>query len=420
MRLSWNRSGEWLRADRRGGGEDLRHGALRELLVVVEVALALTIVVSAALLVKSLVRLQRVDPGFRADGLISFRVALPDRPYEAADRVDAFLTNLDDRLRPLPGVRAVAAAMSLPPNLLVMSNDYSLEGTAPDSRGPDGVAEWNVVSADYFATMGIRVVEGRGFDDRDRAGSPGVAVVNEAFVRRHFRDGHPIGRRLKGGTWSPRSPWITIVGVAADVPYQSGAWAGSSPMVYTAYSQNLWLQSPYIVVRASGDLGALVPPIRAAVAWLDARIPLRDVATMTERLDRAAAVPRLRGAMFSTLGGLALFLAITGLFGVMSYHVSQRQRETAIRRALGARSGQILRSTVGAGLRLALAGIALGVGGALASTRALGAVLFRVEPRDPAVIAGAAALLAISALAACVWPAVRAVRIDPAAVLNEN
>jgi predicted permease len=330
------------------------------------------------------------------------------------------MASLEDKLRGLPGVRSVGAAMSLPPDLLVMSNNYTVEAATANAAGPSDVAEWNVVSSQYFTAMGIRVLRGRAFDYRDRAESPRVAVVNEAFVRRHFLGSDALGRRLKGGDWDPQSPWITIVGVVKDVPYESGAWGGPNPMVYIAHSQNLWLQAPYIVMESSESPVALVPAVRAIVASLDPRVPLRDVATMSDRVHRSTAVPRFRGLLFSALGLLALLLAVTGIYGVMAYHVSQRRRETAIRRALGARGGQIVRSTLGTGLRLAFAGIILGTAGAVALTRSLSAILYQVDPRDPAVLGAGAAALATTAVIACAWPAVRAVRVDPSTLLREE
>ena len=211
-----------------------------------------------------------------------------------------------------------------------------------------------------------------------------------------------------------------IVGVVADVPYENGAWGGPSPMVYIALSQNLWLQAPYIVIESNADPAALVPAVRTAVASLDAGVPLRDVATMADRVHRSTAVPRFRGLLFSALGLLALLLAVTGIYGVMAYHVSQRRRETAIRRALGARGNQIVRTTLVAGLRLAFAGIALGTVSAIAVTRSLSALLYQVDPRDPAILGGGAAVLVTTALIACVWPAVRAVRVDPSTLLREE
>ncbi len=420
LRLPWTRLSDWLRAGSRSAGEDVRHGRMRQALVVAEVALALTVVTSAGLIVKSLLRLQEADLGFRPQGVLSFRLALPEQPYAAAERAQAFMTGLEDRLRSLPRVRSVGSAMSLPPDLLVMSNNYTVEAATPNAAGPGDVAEWNVVDADYFTAMGIRVLRGRAFDHRDRAESPRVAVVNEGFIRRHFPDGDALGRRLKAGDWDPQSPWITIVGVVKDAPYEKGAWGGPNPMVYLAHSQNLWLQAPYIVIESSEDPAALVPAVRTAVASLDPRVPLRDVATMTDRVHRSTAVPRFRGLLFSALGMLALLLAVTGIYGVMAYHVSQRRRETAIRRALGARGDQIVRSTLGTGLRLAFAGIILGTAGAVALTRSLSAILYHVDPRDPAILGAGAAVLATTAVIACAWPAVRAVRVDPSTLLREE
>jgi predicted permease len=419
LRLPWTRLNDWLRAGSRSAGEDVRHGRMRQALVVAEVALALTVVTSAGLIVKSLFRLQEADLGFRPQGVLSFRLALPEQPYARAERAQALMASLEDKLRGLPRVRSVGVAMSLPPDLLVMSNNYTVEAATPNAAGPSDVAEWNVVNSDYFTAMGIRVLRGRAFDTRDRAESPGVAVVNEAFVRRHFPGGDGLSRRLKAGDWAPQSPWITIVGVVKDAPYENGAWGGPNPMVYLAHSQNL-LQAPYVVIDCSEDPAALVPAVRTAVASLDPRVPLRDVATMTDRVHRSTAVPRFRGLLFSALGTLALLLAVTGIYGVMAYHVSQRRRETAIRRALGARGDQIVRSTLGAGLRLAFAGIILGTAGAVALTRSLSTILYQVDPRDPAILGAGAAVLAATAVIACAWPAVRAVRVDPSTLLREE
>jgi len=422
LRLPWTRLNDWLRTGSRSAGDDVRHGRMRQALVVAEVALALTVVTSAGLIVKSLIRLQEADLGFRPQGVLSLRLALPEQPYATTERVQAFMASLEDKLRELPRVRSVGVAMSLPPDLLVMSNNYTVEAATPNAAGPSDVAEWNVVDSDYFATLGIRVLRGRAFDSRDRANSTSVAVINEAFLRRHFPGGDALGRRLKAGDWdpTPKSPWITVVGVVKDVPYENGAWGGPNPMVSLAHSQNLGLLAPYIVMESNESPVALVPAVRAIVASLDPNVPLRDVATMSDRVHRSTAVPRFRGLLFSALGVLALLLAVTGIYGVMAYHVSQRRRETAIRRALGARGAQIVRSTLGTGLRLAVAGIILGTAGAVAVTRSLSAILYQVDPRDPAILGAGAAVLATTAVIACAWPAVRAVRVDPSTLLREE
>jgi ABC-type antimicrobial peptide transport system permease subunit len=204
------------------------------------------------------------------------------------------------------------------------------------------------------------------------------------------------------------------------VPYDNGALSGSAPTVYTAYAQNLWVQSPYVVVRADADPSALVPAIGAAVAALDGRVPLRDVTTMTERIHQSTAVPRFRGLLFTSLGLLGLVLAVTGVYGVMAYHVTERRRETAIRRALGASTDQVVGMTLATGARLAAAGIAVGMVIVFAATRSLSQFLYQVDPKDPVVMTGAAAVLATAALLACAWPALRAAKVDPATLLRDE
>jgi predicted permease len=420
LRVPWSRLADALRAGGRSVGEDHRHGSARRVLVIGEIALAVTVVASAGLLVKTLLRVEGTDPGFRPEGVLSFQVLLPDQPYAAAARTGAFVRSFEERLRAIPGVRRVSSAMSIPPNTLQMSNNYTVEGREPNGAGAGGVAEWNVVTQDYFATLGIRVVRGRTFDARDREDAPLVAVVSESFARRNFPGLDPIGRRLKGGDWDPKEPWVTIVGLVADVPYEAGAWGGAHQMVYTPYPQNWWLLSAYVVVNADSAMDAVLPPVRRALASLDPRIPLRDVMSMTERVHRSAAIPRVRGWLFTALAALGLMLAITGIYGVMSYDVDRRRRETAIRRALGARGDQVVGATLYAGARLALVGVAVGTAATLAVTRSLSSLLFRVEPRDPAVILGTGALLMFAAFAACAWPAIRAARQDPALLLREE
>jgi putative ABC transport system permease protein len=317
-------------------------------------------------------------------------------------------------------VSSVAYAASLPPNLLDFTNNYTLEGHGRDGAGKSGVAEWNIASEDYFDLLAIPVTRGRRFVAGDQSNTPPVAVVNESFARQHFQGLDPIGKRLKGGDWDPKSPWTTIVGVVRDVPYAQGAWGGSHPMVYQAFSQSPWLQNPYVLVRTAGDPAASVSAVRSAVTAVDALVPLRDVATMTERVRRSTTIPRFRGLLFSFFAVLALAIALTGIYGIMAHHVDQRRRETAIRRALGATSQQMLASTLGAGLRLALVGIVLGTGAALAVTRSMAALLYRVDPRDPTVLAGVAALITATAVIACIVPALRAASIDPAAVLRDE
>jgi predicted permease len=418
LRLDWRRLNPSLREGGRGASEARRHRRLRRALVVAEVALSLAVLSAAGLLMKSLLRLERQHPGFEAAGVLSFRLATTFESDEE-DRMGAFLAELDARLRAIPGTREVAFAAALPPDRLVFTNNYTLESDVA-ARRQSGVAEWVTVNTTYFATLGIRVVQGRVFQDGDRAGAPLATIVNEAFVRRHFPAGDALGKRFKGGDWDSNGDWMTIVGVVADVPYGQGVWGGAEPTVHVAYAQNLWQSSPYVLLKTDGDAGRQLPAARDVVRAIDARLPLRDVATMEQRLHDSAAAARFRGLLFALLASLALALAITGIYGVMAYHVNQRRRETAIRRALGADSSTVVGSVVRSGLALTAIGIAFGAAGATAMARGLTGMLFQVDPLDLRVLALSAAVLATAALTACALPAWRAARVNPLSVMRDE
>jgi predicted permease len=317
-------------------------------------------------------------------------------------------------------VTSIAWSTSLPPNRLEQSNNYTIEGDAPDGAGPKGVAEWMTVSGGYFQTLKIRMTRGRAFADSDRFEAPLVAIVNEMFARRHFPGQDPIGKRLKGGDWSPTSPWLTIVGVVADVPYGRGIWGGADQTVYTASTQDRQLGAPFLLVRAGGDPAQLVPAIAASVRALDPTLPLRDIATMETRLRESTLAPRFRGVLALALAGIGLALAVTGIYGVMAYHVDQRRRETAIRRALGAGAGQVMGGVVGSGLRLAAIGVVVGCVGAIGLVRGLSTVLYQASATDPTVLAASAGVLTLTAALACVVPAIRAARVDPVSILRDE
>jgi putative ABC transport system permease protein len=258
------------------------------------------------------------------------------------------------------------------------------------------------------------------FDPNDRATSPSVAIVNEAFVRRHYPDGRAVGRRLKGGDFNPAGPWTTVVGIVADVPYGKGLWGGADATVYRPYAQNLWVQSPYVIVKAPGDPSRMMPIIQESVKRLDPSLPLRDFATMGERVRLSMLEPRLRSLLFSMIGGLALALSVTGIYGVMAYHVTERRRETAIRRALGARIVDVVGAILVTGLRLTFVGILLGTAGAVLLTKSLATMLFQVSPHDPATLIMVALLLTSASLVACLVPALRSSRIEPVTLLRDE
>jgi putative ABC transport system permease protein len=414
--LTWSGLGDALRDGGRGAGESVRDGRIRRALVASEIALTLTVLCGAALLVKSLIKLQEVDPGFRPQGMLSFRLSLPDDPYEDNARLHTFLDTLEGRLRGLPGVSSVAFVTSLPPDRLQWANNYVIEG---DEANP-GVAAEIIATSEYFQTTGIPLKRGRGFTAADGFTAPPVAVVSDAFARQHFPDGRAVGRRFRRGGLESGDPWTTIVGVVGDVPYEAGVWGGTRSTIYLPDAQKPGNQSPYVVLRTANNPAQLVPAARQAVLQTDGQVPLRDVATMEERMHASMAAPRFRSLLFSLLAAIALIVAVTGIYGILGYHVNQRRRETAIRRALGAPATRVAGTVVGAGLRLTLGGIVVGLAGGFALARTLSGVLYGVQPNDPAVFAAAAGILAIAALGACAVPAIRAVRIDPVSILREE
>jgi putative ABC transport system permease protein len=415
LRPGWIDLADSLRDGGRTVGAGRRQAAVRRGLVALEIAITLIVLMGAALLAKTMHRLESADPGFKPADLASFRLALPDDAYPE-ERRRVFAVELERRLRSLPGATAVTLSGALPPNNLPFTNNYTVEGQSGE-RGAL-VAEVVEAGAAFFDTLGIPLRRGRAFDATDRFGSDSVAIVNEMFARRQFQTLDVIGRRFKSGDPGSTSPWITIVGVAADVPYGGGIWGGADQTVYVPYAQTSWSTAPYVVMRFSG-----APPmesIRAVVRAIDPALPLRDVATMNERLRKSTSVPRFRSWLAASLAGIALALAMTGIYGVMAYHVSQRRRETAIRRALGAREGQIVTEVIASGLKLAGAGIVVGVAGAVAASRSFGSVLYHVDARDPVLLGAAVAALGTAALLACLIPAGRAARVDPMLILRDE
>jgi predicted permease len=414
--------GETLRDGGRGASQSPGQGRTRRWLVAAEVAMTLTVLVATTFLIKTMIRLEREDPGFDAAGVLSFRLALPPDPYRDLARLNGFLQTVESRLRRLPGVSAVAFAESLPPDQLQQSNNYTLSGDEPGSANRtaqgSGVAQWNVVTPEYFDVLGIGLQRGRLLTAADHFDAPRVAVVSEAFAHKHFRDNGAIGQRFKAGDWDADAPWITIVGVVADVPYERGVWGGVAPTIYVPYAQDPGSRWQFVVVKAAA--GPFAASVSKVVRDVDSSIPLRDVMTMVERLRKSEAAPRFRMMLFTLLAAVALMLAVTGIYGVLSYHVSQRRRETAIRRALGARSGLILGDVVSSGLRLAGRGTVVGLVGAWAAARSLSTFLYGVEINDVAAFLWATTILVIAALLASAIPAVRAIRADPLTVLREE
>ncbi|HSJ16119.1 MAG TPA: ABC transporter permease, partial [Longimicrobiales bacterium] len=396
-----------------------RH-AVRRALVAAELALAVVLVVGAGLMLRSFAALQEVDPGFRPDGLVSFQLFLPAAAYPEASDQAAFHQRLFDRLEALPGVTSVAAMQGLPPRREVNANDTEFENVpGPPEGPPHNVDFYQTVTAGYLGTMGAQVVRGRGLEPAD-ANAP-VVLVNERLAQVFYPGQDPIGRRVRPA-FGNDPPWLTIVGVVADVK-QAGLEAETGTELYFMYEQGATLfgfapRSMHVVARTRGDVTALLRAIPAEVRALDATLPVAQLRPMTDVLHTSMAQPRFLTLLLGIFAGVALALAAIGTYGVIAYSVLERQQEIGIRMALGARAAGVVGMVLGQALTVAAVGLVLGVAGALGLTRLLQALLFNVSATDFATFLVAPLLLAAVAAVASLVPALRAATVDPAQVLK--
>jgi putative ABC transport system permease protein len=395
---------------------------LRGALVGAEVALALVLLLSAGLLLRSGIELGRVDSGFATDHLLTLRVTLPAVAYGEPERAEAAFEDLEARLRALPGVTRAAVVNRPPMTGAGSSNGLRVEGRPMDPEGPP-LGHLRVISPEYLETLGVPVVSGRGFTATDRAGAPRVMLLNRTLARRLFPDGDAVGRRIGCCEGSPEDPrWKTVVGVVGDV--KSAELGTDSPaMFYLPLAQTPddawdWFQRTLsLVIRTEVAPETLTDPVRRAVAGMDAELPVFDVATVEERMARSLAETRFNTLLLTLMGAAGLLLAAVGIFATLAYLVEQRQQEIGIRMALGARPGEVAALVVRQALPAVAAGLALGCAGALAAGRVLDSFLFGVEPADPATFGGVILVLGLAALAAAAIPARRAASVDPARTL---
>jgi putative ABC transport system permease protein len=400
----------------KGAGSGGRH-RLRGLLVIGEIAIALVLLVGAGLMVKSLYRLQRVEPGFNPSQALTMRLALPEAKYPEPQRQRDFYERLLNRIAALPGVKAAGAVNFLPLSGTGNQRSFLIEGK-PEPKLNVG---FRMVSPDYFRAMGVPLRAGRSIDGRDRENAPRVAVVNETFARVFLADEDPLGKRVKLGSAQGPFPWLTIAGVVGDVKH-GGLDRETRPEMYVPYLQPLlpdWKVPPmFLVLRGAPEPSSLIPAVRGVVKELDRDQPVYGVATMEQLLSRSTAPRRFNMTLLAVFAALALVLAGVGVYGVMAYAVTERNREIGIRMALGAQARDALKLVVLHGMRLTLVGVALGLMGAFALTRLMKNLLFDVEPTDPMTFIAIALLLAFVALLACWIPARRATKVDPMVALR--
>ncbi len=388
----------------------------RSILVVAELALAVMLVTGAGLLIKSLWRLQKVDLGINPERVLTMQVALRGQRYEKPQQAQGFAARLVEQTRSLPGVRVAAVSNSLPPDETDFSSDFKIQGrTATANNGPQ-IAYFNKVSPEYFQALGILIRSGRSFTGSDSTDAQQVTLINEMFQRRFFPGEDPIGKLLNLG--SEQEPdWYQIVGVVGDVKY-NGVADDVQPALYLPAQQTAMWGISLVIKTDVADPLSVTAAVRNEIRKLDPDLPVTQVATMEQRLSKAISQPRFRTNLIALFAVVALILACVGIYGVISYSVSQRTHEIGIRMALGARTGDVLRMVVRQAIGLAVIGVALGLAASYALTSLMSTLLFGVKPTDPPTFIATAVLLGITALVASYLPARRATKINPLVALR--
>ena len=376
----------------------------------------------AVLLFESFREVLRVSPGFDA-GVLTMRLSLPRKDYGDIGRVSRFYQEVESRVVALPGVSSVAAVNHVPLNGALASADYKVEGQPPVADDQLPTANYRMVTPGYFRTMGIPMVAGRAFDDDDREGRAAVAIVSQSLARQSFPDGRALGREILVSDNPSGFRPLQVIGVVGDVKH-AGLEAAAEPHLYVPYHQTLpnllvWLtQNQFLVVRSSGPPLGLAEPVKRVLQAVDPSVATADVRTTGHYADAAAAARRFNLTLLAVFAGLAVALASVGIYSVAAFTVAERKREAGVRIALGAQRRDILSLVLGEGLRRALAGLALGLAGALASSHVLRGLLYGVGAANPLAYASVALFVLAVSLLACLGPAWRATRTDPISALR--
>jgi putative ABC transport system permease protein len=390
----------------------------RSALLVTEVALALITVAGAGLMVRSIIRVQQAPVGFEPDHLLSVGISLPQSKYPKRENALAFFEQALQCIKSVPGVLSVASVECMPMAGGCWDSAYSLSDRPVPPQGQLPDADFNVVSADYFAAMGIPLIEGRGFTERDDVNSPSVAIINQTLARRMWPHGDPIGKRLKQGYPQSPDPPFEIVGVVGDAKRESLA-AAQNPEVFLALKQRAGAYAVQaFLVRTGPGPASMAAAVEHEIGVLDPDQPLTDVQPMTAVMAESIAGRRISTGLLGIFAGVALLLAAVGVYGVMAYSVSLRTQEMGIRLALGARRRDLFRLMVGQGLKLAGIGVASGLAISLLVTRYMASLLVGVSSTDPLTFASVSLLLAAMAALASYIPAWRATRVDPIVALR--
>ena len=390
------------------------HG-LRSSLVVFEIAVSLMLLVGAGLAARTFLALLKTDPGFNPDNLLTMGLVLPSAKYNDEPKIQAFYTDLMQRVKSMPGVESGAAVNFLPLGGSNASDGYLVEGEPEPSPDQENLARYRVCTPDYFQTMGIRVVKGRSFTEYDKADAPKVVIVNEALARKHWPNGDAVGKRIKSYGPPDKAPWYEIVGVVQDVKHELNIPV--TPEFYFPYAQDVW-NSMVVVAKTKANPASLAGALRQQVWAIDKDQAVFDVHTMQEVRAISVGMYSSGSVMLGIFAGLALLLASIGIYGVMAFAVTQRTQEIGIRMALGAGRVDVLKLIFRHGMKLAVLGIVIGLLGSWGLTRFMKGLLFGVAPTDVLTFSLVSLALLAAAFLACYLPARRATKVDPLIALR--
>jgi len=394
------------------------HGWLN-VLIVSEIAIAMTLLVAGGLIARSFNRLQHVDLGFKSDNLLTVKMILPASKYSEYRQRIAFVDQVLERVKILPGVFSAGTTTNIPlEREIAYDSVFSVEGRPPVNPNDVPITSHRLVSPDYLKTLGVTLIKGRLIDETDRAGKPPVVVISEELAREAWPGEDPLGKRIKRVRPNQDFLWMTVVGVVKDVKEDLFNYRINRPVWYVPYAQ---LENNFpvnLVVRTSSDPARVIAAVREAIHAVDPDQPVSNVMTMNENLAGVLVTERFSAILMNALGASGLLLAALGLYGVMAYSVSQRTAEIGVRVALGAQRIHVLQLILSQGAKLTLLGVVIGVAAAWALTRLLGGLLFEVNATDPATFLSISLLLVSIALIACFLPARRALSVDPVIALR--
>jgi putative ABC transport system permease protein len=406
----------------RSGSADRSGQALRRALVVAEVALALTLLTGAGLLIKSLALLQEVNPGFDSSNLLTFNVAIPRAKYQSDTAQIQYWDRAIETMKAVPGVRSVGMTSTMPFTGDWSTGSFAVEGYQPPPDTPAPWGDQRIVSPGFFTTLKVPLLKGRNFTDQDDAGGPPVVIVDEEMVKRYWPDSDPIGKRVTFNNPQRDSVvrWMTVVGVVGHTKHAGLDDKTRVQLYHPSHRYGFTSNSMSFAIRADGDPTRVLPAVRAALHAIDPDVPIYDISTMDANIASSMGQRRFAMMLLGLFAVMAVVLASIGIYGVMSYSVTQRAHEIGIRMALGAARRNVLRMVMSQGLVLVGAGVAIGVVGAFGLTRLIASQLFGVRPTDPTTFGLVALTLIGVAVVATFVPAMRATRVDPVVALRDE